>query len=165
MVLHIRLMIDHFNAAYARWLALEGPDSNDPDDPGGLTRFGISQKYNPEIDVASLTPDSARAFFYQKYWLSVRLNLIQPKNLAIKTLTLGGLLGPVRAVKLLQSACNALGAELMVDGVIGPRTAVWVNGYRHPLAVEEVMETHATTYLLVKGKKKYIAGWLIRVDG
>jgi hypothetical protein len=37
-------------------------------DAGGLTRWGISSKYNPEVDVANLTRDGAAAVYQAKYW-------------------------------------------------------------------------------------------------
>jgi lysozyme family protein len=53
-----------------RW---EGWDkiTNDPDDPGGLTRYGISKKANPDIDVAGLTLDQATAIYKARYWKPV----------------------------------------------------------------------------------------------
>lgn len=37
-------------------------------DTGGLTKFGISQKAHPDIDIANLTPDKAAAIFKSEYW-------------------------------------------------------------------------------------------------
>lgn len=155
---------DHFPAAWQYWLEIEGRDSNDPDDPGGLTRFGISQARNPACDVAALTPESARAYFRWKYWVTPGFHLIRHKALAIKILIIGGLIGTERTIRMLQEACNVFDAGLVVDGVLGPKTAVWINGFRHPGAIEEALEAHATMYLISLNKKKYVAGWLKRVD-
>jgi len=163
-------VIDHFDAAWERWFALETdpkkPDAwhDDPDDPGGVTKYGFAQKYHPDIDVKAMTREQAKDRLRKKYWIPFGLHLIRHRALAIKTLTLAGFLGPGRAVKLLQQACQQLGADLIADGKIGPATAGWINNYRHPGAIEECMESLATTYLLAKNKGKYIAGWLIRVD-
>ena len=37
-------------------------------DTGGLTKYGISQKANPEVDIANLTVEGARAIYKKKYW-------------------------------------------------------------------------------------------------
>jgi lysozyme family protein len=157
---------DHFPAAYARLQLLEGPDTQDPDDPGGHTRFGIAQSKNPDIDVAGLGEDDARQRLYWKYWLSPGFDRIRHRALAVKAFTLGVLIGPGKAARLLQTALNCLqpAADLVEDGLIGPASAAAINGYRHPAAVEEVLESLATAYLLGLGKQKYIAGWVMRVD-
>ena len=45
--------------------------TDDPDDPGGLTRYGISKTANPDIDVANLTLDQAMAIYKARYWRPV----------------------------------------------------------------------------------------------
>lgn len=40
-----------------------------PGDPGGTTNFGFAQKYHPNIDVKSLTWESARQLAYDEYWI------------------------------------------------------------------------------------------------
>ena len=41
----------------------------DPDDPGGTTKYGISQKSHPSLDIENLTLDEAKELYYRKYWL------------------------------------------------------------------------------------------------
>jgi len=42
--------------------------TNDSDDPGGGTKYGISQKENPDIDVQNLTEEQAMGIYQQRYW-------------------------------------------------------------------------------------------------
>ena len=42
-------------------LAEEGGLSNHPDDPGGLTKYGISQRSYPTLNIATLTLANAEA--------------------------------------------------------------------------------------------------------
>lgn len=42
---------------------------NDPDDPGGETKYGISKRANPELDIKELTLVKALEIYYKKYWL------------------------------------------------------------------------------------------------
>lgn len=42
--------------------------TNDPDDPGGLTKYGISQKAYPNEDITNLTIDRAKALYKRDYW-------------------------------------------------------------------------------------------------
>lgn len=42
--------------------------TNDPDDPGGETKYGISKRANPDIDVRNLTKEGAKAIYRTRYW-------------------------------------------------------------------------------------------------
>lgn len=46
----------------------EGYYSNDPDDRGGVTKYGISKKGNPDIDVENLTIERAKEIYRERYW-------------------------------------------------------------------------------------------------
>ena len=50
-----------------RW---EGGDryTNDPKDPGGETKYGISNRYNKDIDIKNLTPEKAMYIYLDRYW-------------------------------------------------------------------------------------------------
>jgi hypothetical protein len=41
--------------------------TNDPNDPGGLTIWGLSKKYNPEI-YNGMPTDMIKDIYYRKYW-------------------------------------------------------------------------------------------------
>ena len=43
--------------------------TNDPDDPGGATKYGISKKANPDLDIVHLTEQQAKDVYLQRYWL------------------------------------------------------------------------------------------------
>mgnify|MGYP003149201708 FL=1 len=42
--------------------------TRDPDDPGGLTKFGISKRSNPDVDIENLSEDDAVLIYLEKYW-------------------------------------------------------------------------------------------------
>jgi lysozyme family protein len=46
----------------------EGGYVNDPDDLGGETKWGISKKAHPELDILNLTPEQAAEVYYREYW-------------------------------------------------------------------------------------------------
>ena len=62
-------MRENFEAATNNLKEFEGGFSNDKDDPGGATRYGIAQKYHPEVDVRSLTWEGAKAIYFRDYWI------------------------------------------------------------------------------------------------
>lgn len=60
-------MRESFDFAFETVIGLEGAPTNDPDDPGGLTVFGLSQRYNPQVTL-DMTVDMAKAIYLRKYW-------------------------------------------------------------------------------------------------
>lgn len=101
----------------------EGGLHTDPHDPGGTTRWGIAQRYHPEVDVANLTRDGATALYYVKYWLAGRCDALPPP-VAVAHFDACVLPGPGRAARFLQAA---VGAE--IDGHIGQDTLDAVASY------------------------------------
>lgn len=61
-----------FDAAVEIVLAKEGVLSDDARDPGGLTKYGISKTAYPNVDIANLTVDQAKAIYQSDYWMKVR---------------------------------------------------------------------------------------------
>src|SRR5688500_7154434 len=47
-------------------------------DPGGTTKWGFAQVFNPDIDVTLLTFDEARERFIEKYWLANHCDKLPP---------------------------------------------------------------------------------------
>lgn len=57
-----------FDAAFSVIVGEEGGYVNDPQDPGGETRWGISKRAYPNLDIKSLTLDEAKAIYRRDYW-------------------------------------------------------------------------------------------------
>lgn len=49
--------------------------TNDPDDPGGATKYGISQKSYPNLDIKNLTQQVACDIYKRDYWDALNLDL------------------------------------------------------------------------------------------
>ena len=47
----------------------EGGYDNDPDDPGGETKFGIDKRSHPDVDIRNLTREGATAIYWRDYWV------------------------------------------------------------------------------------------------
>ena len=46
----------------------EGGYDNDPDDPGGETKFGIDKRSHPNVVIRNLTKESAMDIYWREYW-------------------------------------------------------------------------------------------------
>ena len=99
----------------------EGGYVNDPVDPGGETNFGIAKRSHPDVDIVNLTKEGAAEIYYQEYWIKNRVPQM-PDDLKHIYFDMCVNQGRGRAVKILQKAANAKGADLVVDGGLGPKT-------------------------------------------
>ena len=52
----------------------EGGYVNDPSDPGGETKYGISKKAYPKVDIKNLTLDDAIEIYKDDYWLPAKVD-------------------------------------------------------------------------------------------
>lgn len=57
----------------------EGGYVNDPQDPGGETKFGIAKRYHPNEDILNLTRERANAFLYKEIWNWNGINTLPPE--------------------------------------------------------------------------------------
>ena len=60
-----------FDASMPFVLRWEGGSkcTKDPQDPGGTTKYGISQRHHPEVDVENLTEEQAKKIYFEEYWV------------------------------------------------------------------------------------------------
>src|SRR5690606_28008981 len=56
---------ERFRRAVEVVLKHEGGYVNNPSDPGGETKYGISKRSYPELDIANLTQEDAIAIYYR----------------------------------------------------------------------------------------------------
>lgn len=134
-----------FEEALAFVLAHEGGYSRDPRDPGGETKYGISRRSYPGLDIANLSQEQAASIYRSDYWDALGLSRL-PGELALPIFDAAVNAGREAAVRWLQEALNdALGLgesgrgeaagndpggsdpgkrgpALKVDGVLGPLT-------------------------------------------
>ena len=57
-----------FDECFAKLIGHEGELSNHPADKGGLTKYGISQRAYPALDIAALTLDTAKEIYRRDFW-------------------------------------------------------------------------------------------------
>ena len=108
----------NFQLAVQLTLLIEGPMSDDKvnDANGGLTKYGISQVQNPDIDVRNLTQDQAIAFYKERYWDANGCDDL-PWPLCYVLFDIDVNNGDLIGAKMLQQSLG-----LVDDGVIGPKT-------------------------------------------
>lgn len=121
--------MSEFAPAVAVVLENEGGEyTNDPRDPGGATKFGISRRSYPNVDIEHLTREDAIAL-YQALWNLEGFAQITAQEIATKVFDASVLDGREWAVTALQRACRACGRPLKEDGDLGPFTSRAANGF------------------------------------
>lgn len=80
--------------------APNGGYTNHPADPGGETKWGISKRANPNVDIKNLTKEGALEIYKKKYWKADWDKL--PFELAACAMDTSVNMGPVRAQKFLE---------------------------------------------------------------
>lgn len=115
-------------------LGKEGGYVNNPDDAGGATRWGVTQKTARANgytgDMRNLSREDARRILEADYWHGPRFDLVAnlSPSIAAELCDTGVNMGPSVQAKWLQRWLNAfnqqqkLYPDLIADGQIGPRT-------------------------------------------
>ena len=157
---------DAFLAAVGQVLDHEGKYSNDPGDAGGETKFGISSRQYPHLDIASLTRDEAIAIYWRDYWLKFHFDRL-PAIIAEKVFDLAVVVGSVNAVRCLQSAPRACGGyQIARDGVIGQQTSAMAEQFDPKVLLVAIRCEAASMFRLIAErspmKQKFLEGWLNR---
>lgn len=157
---------ERFQKAVGVVLAHEGGYVNNPNDPGGETRWGISKRSYPNLDIKSLTREQAIEIYRRDWWDRLRLGEIQDPDVATKVLDLSVNVGAKTGIMLLQRALAAAGKPVSVDGVMGPQTIAAVNAADPRMVLAALRSEAAGHYRLLIAKNSKLAvferGWLNR---
>lgn len=105
-----------FETAITFVLGEEGGYGDDPADNGGATKYGISQRAYPDLDIKHLTVDQAKAIYLRDYWQPCQCDLLPPA-IACAVFDTAVNMGTGAAIRFLQQALR-----VSVDGLIGPVT-------------------------------------------
>lgn len=105
-----------FEQAVEFVLSFEKEMSDHPDDPGGFTKWGISQRAYPGLNLRALTREQAIDIYKRDYWNRCGCDQF-PAPIAFLLFDAAVNQGPGNAVRILQRALS-----VKPDGVIGPVT-------------------------------------------
>lgn len=168
-----------FDVAIRRVLEHEGHFVDDPQDPGGATKYGISLRYAKEIgldvdgdgdtdidDIRKLPLDRAVQVYRTNWW--------DKYGYSVFGLTVGGRvfdfavnMGATPAHKCLQRALRAAtGENLVDDGQLGPKTRDafrLASAEQIRAALRSEAAGHYRMLAAVRPQfQKFLRGWLVR---
>jgi len=140
----------------------EGGYVNDPDDPGGETKYGISKKAYPKVDIKNLTMDDAVEIYKDEYWLPAKVERL-PDKLQGQYFDMVVNQGITKSVKILQRACNGKNKDkIKVDGKIGPNTIKAATKLEDDRLRAYRMMEYARLAITRPKLEKYYYGWFRR---
>lgn len=147
----------NFDQAFERLIGHEGGLVDDPNDPGGLTKYGISQRAYPNVDIKALTLDDAKAIYRRDYWVTINADQL-PAGIRFDLFDVAVNSGVRQAVKLLQ---RALG--IADDGSFGPRTLAAVQS-ADPVRLAVRLSAHRLMFMTdLKNWPNHGRGWARRI--
>lgn len=121
-----------FERALKRTLGYEGGYDDDPDDPGGKTRWGITEAEARASGYAGEMRDYplylAKEIYRTRYWNKIRGDELPDQDLAEELFDSAVNCGIKTAITWLQQAMNAMNkngklyADVIEDGILGPQT-------------------------------------------
>jgi lysozyme family protein len=138
-----------YKAAFEKTLGFEGGYVNNPNDPGGETKYGISKRSYPSLDIAALTLNDAMGIYYRDYWTPLKLDQVSAPPLAEEIFDTAVLHGPKLAAGIAQGALILLGVKVDLDGKIGPKTLTALNAFADIPVLLKTMNCLQFTALLV----------------
>lgn len=163
--------MNSFDLCFDLILLLEGEKyTNIPEDKGGPTKYGITQKVASKYgieDVKYLTKEQAKDIYYQEYYKNFKLdrvNDIRKQALIFGTVVNTGYAG----VKLLQQALNLMGYNLKVDAIIGFNTLHAINDCNFNLLMDKLEQQQSRYYKNIVARnptqQKFLKGWIKRIS-
>ena len=151
----------NFDEIIEQVLDHEGGYVNDPKDLGGETKYGITKRFYPDIDIKNLTIKQAKEIYKKDYWDKNKVESL-PQNIWHIYFDMCVNMGKRTAVKVLQRAAVNKGKNIEVDGGLGPMTIGALKG----VELDRVRAFRVKYYVdLITAKpeqEKFFLGWFRR---
>ena len=150
--------LESFKECIKMVLELEGGYFNHPNDAGGETKYGITKRDYPELDIPRLTKQQATVIYLLHYWDPMGVEKLMPP-LHLVVFDAGVNCGIRTAVKMLQEL-----AGVEKDGIIGPKT---IAAAQHITPQQYLQRRELYYRRIVKtnpSQKVFLKGWLNRLQ-
>lgn len=149
-----------FEKAMITIFRTEGECGYDPDDSGGYTCYGVSQKNNPEVDVRNITRADAEDIAYKKYYTQYNIDKL-PDTSRGNVFILGWAGGTVTGIRRF---CKFLGIPQhdKIDDTVVSAAANYPGDIHN-----DFLDNQQQFYIDVSKRgnnKKFLKGWMNRVQ-
>ena len=144
-------------------LEREGGLVDHPNDPGGLTKFGISLRAYPQLGrdgIRELSEERAGAIYRADYWDPLLLSEVDDQSAAAAIFDFAVNAGIRRSTITTQRIVGAVD-----DGRFGPKTLAAVNAFDPELFVARFTVARVAYYLELSRRRElrvFLRGWIRR---
>jgi lysozyme family protein len=148
--------MDAFARALDFVLLREGGYSNDSADSGGETKYGISKKAHPDIDIKNLTIKQAGEIYRSQYWEPNWCDQL-PYWAALAMFDTSVNMGRHHAIVCLQKA-----ADLRDDGKLSPELIRTIKHLEPKDGLADYLSYRLVRYAGLKSWPRFGRGWARR---
>jgi lysozyme family protein len=152
----------NFLTAFEKLLKHEGGFSNHPSDPGGKTRYGVTEAVAREVgyrgDMRELPLDLAQRIYKERYWDAVQAESL-PAD--VRYIVFDGAVnsGVAQSAKWLQRACG-----VKDDGVVGPQTIRAANALSPDGLKRKILAQRLRFMATLSNWPAFSRGWANRIS-
>ena len=147
----------NFDTAFEKLIGHEGGYVNDPRDPGGETKFGISKRSYPGEDIAGMTLERAKVLYLRDFWGPAGCDAV-PDAVRFDLFDMAVNSGVRAAVKTLQKVVGET-----EDGILGPRTLQAVQSMPGPRLVARFNGARLEFMASLSTWPAFSRGWARRI--
>lgn len=175
-----------FEEALTAVVGVEGDFSNEANDNGGATRFGITENtaraYGYAGDMRALPFSTAAAIYRQGYWDVIRLDDVDQVSaiLSLELFNIAVNMDPHVAATFLQRCLNSFNKrgsiyrDIVADGRVGDQTIAALNGfnaYRGAEGIDTVLPRaisclQGARYIKIaendEKQETFVYGWILK---
>lgn len=150
-----------FDTCFDRLISHEGGYVFDPADPGGETKFGISKRSYPHLNIKELTREQAKEIYLVDFWLKIRADKLTIA-LSFQVFDFAVNSGISTAIRKLQAALGVAD-----DGYWGPMSQMAADNLNTPAKEADVLfkllALRIRYMTRLKNWKYHGAGWANRI--
>jgi len=163
-------MFGHFNSAFKKTIGHEGGYVNDETDRGGETKYGVTKRDYPQLDIKNLTLKQAKEIYKANYYHKSFDKLSEA--IAIELFDTSVNMGALTARKMLQQALNLMNRnqlnydDLIVDGLIGDKTLQAYKKVNSRILLKVLNGLQFARYVYIAEndttQERFFNGWITR---
>lgn len=146
-----------WNSAFNLLMEFEGGFVDNHNDKGGATKYGVSKKQYPNLDIENLTIEKAKEIYHRDYWDRYKCRFL-PDYLSVALFDSVVNSNAKRMIKLLQKALG-----VTVDGIIGNETIGAANRLPAKKVLNDFLDLRLEYLMSLKDWKYFGKGWAARV--
>lgn len=149
-----------FETAVNRTIGFEAGYVNDPQDPGGETKWGICKRDHPDLDIKNLARDAAVRLYQVEKWEPMPAAIRAVPALAVEAFDSSVHHGLGNTVRFVQTALG-----VAPDGNFGPLSAAALAAQPAVAVVLRFLAQRLRFMTLLSKFDTYGRGWSRRVAG